>query len=392
MNRNNLKIALVHDFLVDFGGAERVLRALAKIFPNAPIYTLLYDKEKAPGWLKNKKIHTSFLQKFPKFLRQRKKWLLPFLPVAPETFDLRDFDLVISSSGAWSKGIVTRLDTIHIAYLHSPMRFVWDMNGEYLRQQKKSGIINFFTGAILNYIRIWDKVAADRPEYLIANSKYTQERIRKYYGRKSEVIYPPVAICHPRESATGGGDLVCKPKDARLDSRLRGNDNNNYFLVVSRLSAYKKIDVAVKAFNKLGLPLVIVGTGGQEKYLKSIAEKNIKFLGFQPDEKLPEIYAGARAFIFPCVDDFGIAPVEAMSFGVPVLGIRQGGIQEIIIEGKTGEFFAIATSENIINSVKKFLEKEKQYNKEVITNRAKEFSKERFKRELAEYVDKIFNF
>ncbi len=368
MNRKDLKIALAHDFLVDFGGAERVLRALAEMFPEAPIYTLLYDKEKSPEWLKSKKIHTSFLQKFPKFLRKRKKWLLPFLPVAPETFDLRDFDLVISSSGAWSKGIVTRLDTIHIAYLHSPMRFAWDMNGEYLHQQKKGGIINFLTRAILNYIRVWDKAAADRPEYIIANSKYTQERIKKYYGRESVVIYPPACV----ETLAG------KPV---LDTREK-----KYFLVVSRLSPYKKNDVVIEAFNKLQLPLVIVGTGGQEKYLKSIAEKNVKFLGFQPDEKLPEIYAGARAFIFPGIDDFGIAPVEAMSFGVPVLAIRQGGVQEIMFEGKTGEFLEEAAPENIIESVKKFLEKEKQYDKEFIKARAGEFSKERFKKEFGEFL------
>ncbi len=368
MHRKKLKIALVHDFLVDFGGAERVLRALTEMFPDAPIYSLLYDKEKAPEWLKSKKIHTSFLQKFPKFLRKRKKWLLLFLPVAPETFDLRDFDLVISSSGAWSKGVITRLDTIHIAYLHSPMRFVWDMNGEYLRQQKKGGIINFFTRAVLNYVRVWDKVAADRPEYIISNSKYTQERIKKYYGRESKVIYPPASL---RESVAGGSANIKEKK---------------YFLVVSRLSPYKKVDAVIEAFNKLKLQLVVVGEGGQEKYLKSIAGKTIKFLGFQLDEKLPEIYAGARAFIFPCVDDFGIAPVEAMAHGVPVLGIRKGGILETVIEGKTGEFFDGATPESIAESVKKFLEKEKQYDKEVIKNRTGEFSGERFKKEFNEYL------
>ncbi|HAT74857.1 MAG TPA: glycosyltransferase family 4 protein [Candidatus Moranbacteria bacterium] len=376
MNKKDLKIALAHDFLVEFGGAERVLKVLCEMFPDAPIYSLLYDKEKAPEWLKNKKIHTSFLQKFPKFLRQRKKWLLPFFPVAPETFDLRDFDLVISSSGAWSKGIITRLNTIHIAYLHSPIRFAWDMNGEYLDQQKKCGITNFFARAVLNYIRVWDKAAADRPEYIISNSKYTQARIKKYYGRESEVIYPPVEIL----------------SSGRDEAMPRLYSGDKYFLVISRLSPYKKVDVVIEAFNKLKLPLVIVGSGGQEKYLKSIAGETIKFLGFQPDEKLPEIYANARAFIFPCVDDFGVAPAEAMSFGVPVLAVRKGGAREIVLEGKTGEFFENATPENIIGSVNKFIEKEKQYDKEFIKFRAGEFSKERFKKELGEYIDNIINF
>ena len=187
----NLKVALVHDFLVQYGGAERVLEVLADIFPEAPIYTLIYDKERMGEKFAGRKIHTSFLQKFPKFLRKRYKWLLPFMPTAPETWDLREFGLVISSSGAWAKGIVTRLDTIHICYMHSPMRFVWDTNEEYLREQEMARPINFFSRLLINYIRLWDKVAADRPDYIIANSKYTQERIKKYYGRESGVIYPP---------------------------------------------------------------------------------------------------------------------------------------------------------------------------------------------------------
>jgi glycosyltransferase involved in cell wall biosynthesis len=381
LNKKELKIALVHDFLVDFGGAERVLRAFAEMFPEAPIYTLLCDREKFPTWLKGRKIETSFLQKWPKFLRKRKRWLLPLMPVAPETFNLRDFDLVISSSGAWSKGIVTRLDTVHISYLHSPMRFVWDMNGEYLSQQKKSRVVNFFTRFVLNYVRLWDFAAADRPEYLVANSRYTKERIRKYYNQEASVIYPPASLCSPD----------------RLTKVMRAGESEiaekKYFLVVSRLSAYKKIDVVIEAFNKLELPLVVVGTGEQEKYLKSIAGKSVKFLGFQPDEKLAEIYAGARCFVFSVLDDFGIAPVEAMSCGVPVLGLRKGGMKEIILEGKTGEFFDYATPELIADGVRRFRENENQYDKEIIKARAGEFSEERFRREMREFIEsKMGNF
>ncbi|MEI7425541.1 MAG: glycosyltransferase [Candidatus Moraniibacteriota bacterium] len=368
IDKKKLRVALVHDFLVEFGGAERVLRVLAEIFPDAPIYTLLCDRKKFPVWLRNKKIETSFLQKWPSFLLKRKKWLLPFLAVAPETFNLRDFDLVISSSGAWSKGLVTRLDTIHLAYLHSPMRFAWDMNGEYLQQQKKNGTVNFFSRFILNYIRLWDFAAADRPEYLIANSQYTKARIKKYYKREATVIYPPVFI------PDNQGKIIAEKK---------------YFLVVSRLSPYKKIDVIIEAFNKLNLPLVIVGTGEQEKYLKAIAGKNIKFLGFQTDENLAKIYAEARAFIFSALDDFGIAPVEAMSFGVPVLGLRKGGMLEIILEGKTGEFFDSATAELIADGVRRLRENENQYDENLIKARAAEFSNERFKQELLKFIDKI---
>ena len=180
------KIALVHDFLLYQGGAERVLKVLSDMYPEAPIYTLLYDEEKMGKMFEGREIKSSYLQKFPKFLKKRHRWLLPFYPVVPETFDLREYDLVISSSGAWAKGIVTKLNTIHVAYIHSPMRFVWDYNERYLREKgKKPGLIGRF---ILSYLRLWDRLAADRPDYLIANSRYTQERIAKYYRSKNKQV------------------------------------------------------------------------------------------------------------------------------------------------------------------------------------------------------------
>lgn len=384
-SQDNLKVAIVHDFLVQYGGAERVLEVLAEMYPEAPIYTLLYDQEKMRGKFQDREIHTSFLQKFPKFIRKRYKYLLPLMPTAPEVWDLRDFDLVISSSGAWSKGIVTRLNTIHISYMHSPMRFVWDANSEYLRGQKKCFIVNFFSRMLLNYIRVWDKVAADRPDYLIANSKYTQRRIKKYYGRESVVIYPPAFA----EAASAG-----KPVDINRGEASTGSSGveaapllEKYFLVVSRLSPYKNVDKIVEAFNKLELPLVVIGEGSQEEYLKKIAEKNVKILGWQPDEKMVKYYAGACGFVFASVDDFGITAVEAMSFGVPVSAIRKGGVVEVVIEGKTGEFFDEATPEVIADGVRRLVENEKKYDKNYILERAREFSKERFKREFKEFVN-----
>ncbi|PIP28272.1 MAG: glycosyl transferase [Candidatus Moranbacteria bacterium CG23_combo_of_CG06-09_8_20_14_all_35_22] len=370
------KIALVHDFLNQYGGAEKVLEVLAEMFPEAPIYTLLYDKEKMRGKFENREIRTSFFQKLPKFFRRRIKYFLFFLPTAPESFDLREFDLVISSSSAWSKGIVTRLDTIHIAYIHSPMRFVWDYNEKYLRDERKEKL-GFLIRPILSYFRLWDKLAVDRPDYLIANSKYTQKRIEKYYRKESEVIYPPASL---REQA-------------RLRSVAGGSasTNDKYFLIVSRLSAYKKIDKAIEAFNKLELPLIIVGTGKEERRLKKIAKSNIKFLGYQKDEKLPEIYKNARAFIFPGVDDFGIAPIEAMMYGVPVIGIKDGGAVEIIEEGKTGEFFTTSTAEIIADGVRRFIEKEEKYDREYIKQSVEKFSKEKFIREMREFISRVIN-
>jgi len=370
------KVALVHDFLTGFGGAERVLEALTEMFPDAPIYTLLYDKDKIRGKFKDKIIYTSFLQKFPKFLRKRYKYLLPFLPVAPETFDLRDYDLVITSSGAWSKGIITRLNTVHIAYLHSPMRFVWDQNERYLKQQGRGRITGFFSRVFLSYIRLWDKSASDRPDYLISNSKYTQKRVKKYYGRESAVIYPPV------DHETRNTKHETKNPNYQLPF-------TDYFLVVSRLSPYKQIDKVVEAFNKLELPLVVIGEGSEKKYLENIAEKNVKILGWQSDEVINGYYANARAFLFAGVDDFGIASVEAMTRGVPVLSIRQGGIREIVEEGRTGEFFDAATPEVIADCVRRFMENENNYDKEYIRKSVERFGEERFKKEFINYIDNI---
>lgn len=373
MLNKDLKVAIVHDFLVQCGGAERVLEALCEMYPEAPIYTLLYDKEKMRGKFANKIIVTSFLQKFPKFIRRRYKYLLPLMPTAPEVWDLRDFDLVISSSGAWSKGIVTRLNTIHISYLHSPMRFAWDANERYRAQvQSSSAAVNkvqsFFTRIILNYLRLWDYEAAQRPDYIITNSKYTQARVKKYYGRESVVIYPPV----PSPPAP-----------------LPRGEGGNYFLVVSRLSPYKNIDKIVEAFNKLELPLVVIGEGSQEKYLRKIVGKNVKILGWQSDEKIAGYYAGARGFIFASVDDFGITLVEAMAHGLPVAAIRKGGAMEVVVEGKTGEFFEEATPEMIADGVRRLMENEKNYDRNFIIKRAREFSKEKFKREFEDYLNSI---
>jgi len=373
--KENFKVAIVHDFLVQYGGAERVLEVLCEMFPEAPIYTLLHDREKMRGKFVGKDIRTSFLQKFPCFLRRRYKYLLPLMPTAPEVWDLRDFDLVISSSGAWSKGIVTRLNTIHISYMHSPMRFVWDANEHYRAQVQSSKfkVQSFFTRMLFNYVRVWDKVAADRPDYIIANSKYTQERIRKYYGRESVVIYPP------------------SPGPAKRDHPLPKGEGGNYFLVVSRLSPYKNVDKIVEAFNKLELPLVVIGEGSQEKYLWKIAGKNVRILGWQTDEKINEYYAGARGFVFASVDDFGITLVEAMAHSLPVAAIRKGGAIEVMIEGQTGEFFDEATPEVIADGVRRLVENEKKYDKDFIKSQAEKFSKERFVREFGEYIDSVIS-
>ena len=223
------KVALVHDFLVAYGGAERVFEIIGEMFPDAPIYTLLYDAKTMAGHFEKRVIHTSWLSRLPAILKKHYRWFLPFFPVAVESFDLRDFDLVISSSGAWSKGIVTRLNTKHIAYIHSPMRYVWDYHEQYLQEithssDKKKGKAHIFTRALLSYLRVWDKQAAERPDVLLTNSHFTQARIRKYYHRESVVVYPPA-----QQLAVSAQSFHHTIPDRK------------HFLVVSRLTRSKKI-------------------------------------------------------------------------------------------------------------------------------------------------------
>ena len=374
--KNEMNVAIVHDFLVNPGGAERVLRVISDMYPEAPIYTLLYDREKMGGMFKGRRIFSSYLRRFPKFLRKRYRWLMPFFPVIPETFDLRDYDLVISSSGAWSKGIVTKLDTVHVAYIHSPMRYVWDYNEKYLREKKNR---SFLVRSFFSYLRVWDRLAADRPDYLIANSRYTQKRIEKYYRRKAEVIYPPVAI--------NSQDVSSKKQASSHGQKKNNTDETGYFLIVSRLSPYKKVDLAVEAFNKLGLKLIVIGEGEQEEYLKKIAQKNIEIIGYKSDEQAAHYYQNARAFIFPCEDDFGMTVVEAMLYGVPVIAYRAGGTLETVQEGITGEFFAAQTVEVLADAVSRFIEREGDYDKRVIRERACEFSLDIFQQKFKAFID-----
>jgi glycosyltransferase involved in cell wall biosynthesis len=254
------------------------------------------------------------------------------------------------------------------------MRWVWDYNEKYLKDNKKNRF-GFLLRFVFNYLRVWDRLAADRPDFLIANSRYTQKRITKYYRRESEIIYPPIntSLVISHQSLKNKNDDMLPITD--------------YFLVVSRLSAYKKVDVIVESFNKLGLPLVVIGTGEQEKYLKKIAKENIKIIGWQNDDVTQAYFQNARAFIFAAEDDFGITPVEAMQCGVPVISFRAGGAMETIKEGITGEFFDAQTPEVLADGIRRFLDNEKKYSKEVIKKSGEEFSSERFRREFKKFVD-----
>ncbi len=365
-----MRTVIIHDFLTRYGGAEKVLQVFSEMFPDAPIYTLFYDEEKMGKFFPKGRVRTSFLQNFPRFLKNKHRYLLPLLPIAMETLDLRDFDLIISSSSSFSKGIVPRVNSLHICYCHNPMRFVWDYSHLYLKDQKKNFILNGLIKTAFHHLRIWDRNAAQRVDYFIANSIATQKRIKKYYQRDSVVIYPPVEM-----------------PSANFNDFDFGRKKKDFFLIVSQLAPYKRIDNAVAAFNKLKLPLVIIGDGPERKNLEKIAKENIEFLGWQPHDVVCEYYKNCQGFIFPGEDDFGIAPVEAMGFGKPVLALRRGGAVETIKEGVSGEFFDDFDPAVLADGVRRMRENLQNYNKKEIKDLASRFNKERFVKEIRSFIN-----
>lgn len=364
-----MKIAIIHDYLEYWGGAERVLATLLEMFPQAEVFTLIYDEEKIGKFLGNTKIHTSCINKLPKFIKKRKRYLLPIIPSLPETFDLRDFDVVISSSGAFAKGVVVRPKTVHICYCHSPMRFAWDWYWQYKKEQRKGPLTRAAICLMTNYLRVWDFSSSQRVDYFIANSQNVSNRIKKYYRKDSKVIYPPV----------------------ESPQKIQECGRENYFLIISRLSPYKRVDLAIEAFNKLHLPLVIAGDGSEMKRLKKMSGPNVEFVGNVSDGKKWGLLAKCRALIFPGDDDFGITMVEAMMMGKPVMAFRGGGALEIVQEGKTGEFFNTPSVEILAEGIKRLRENFSKYDTHAIKKEAQKFSKERFKREFLEYFNSIVN-
>ncbi len=361
-----MKVALVHEMLVKMGGAERVLDTFQRMFPDAPIYTLLYDEKSCGEVFPKEKIHTSSLQKW-KNMGIPRQFLVSQMPEAIESFDFSDFDLVISSSSAFAHGIIVPSSALHICYCHSPMRYAWDYFHQYL-DEKSTGFLKWwkrrFIEMILHRLRIWDASSASRPDILLANSRTTQKRIEKYWRRNdSLLLYPPV--CTQRFTAT--------------------KSNGNYFLIVSALEPFKKIDIAVQAFSRIPKhKLVIIGEGSDKTRLQEMAGKNIEFLGRKSDEEVQEFLEYARAFIFPGLEDFGIAPVEAMACGKPVIAYAQGGVRESVVEGETGVFFTPQTSDGLLEALAEFFKQEEKFQKNIvkIRERAEEFSEENFRKKF----------
>ncbi|HEX8981485.1 MAG TPA: glycosyltransferase [Ktedonobacterales bacterium] len=360
-----MRVALVHDYLNQMGGAEKTLLALARIFPGAPIYTSIYDPSRVDKAFQSLEIHTSFMQGMP-FVKRHHQPFLPLYPYAMESFDLREFDLVLSDSSAFAKGIVTRPETLHICYCHTPMRWAWNFE-DYIEREHIGGLARMGLAPFINWLRMWDYASAARVDAFVANSPVVAARIAKYYRRESVIIPPPVDV-------------------TRFSVSTRRED---YFLIVSRLAPYKRIDLAVQAFTKLGLPLRIVGTGRDEHSLKSMAGPTVKFLGRLSDEQVQEQIAGCRAFVFPGEEDFGIAPVEAQACGKPVIAYGAGGALTTVIEGLTGVFFREQTAESLAAVVANF--RAEYFSSIAIRQHAEQFDTARFAERLTRFVSSRLN-
>ncbi len=367
-----MKVAIVHDFLIKNGGAEKVLEVLHAIYPDAPIYTLLYNQEGTKNRFSSNdyQIITSYLQSYPNFIRKRSKLLLYKFPKAIEEFDLSSYDIVISNSNSFAHGVITKPNTLHVCYCQSPTRYLWDWHHEYLEENNIStNIIGIKIREMLSKIRIWDYCAASRVDDWIANSQNVADRLTKYYRVKSKIFYPSVNI----------------------NKIPLSTNNQGYYLIISRLSAYKKIDLAVKAFNKNGKKLIVVGEGSEYRKLKEMANTNITFKGYLEDNKVIELLTNCKALIFPGEEDFGLTPIEAMAAGKPVIAFNKGGVRETVINNITGLFFNQPTPESLNDSI---IRLDNNYDSFIPSNcrkRAEEFSTKLFKNTFSQYINYLFN-
>jgi glycosyltransferase involved in cell wall biosynthesis len=372
----DLRVAIVHHLLVNYAGAERVISTLLEIFPRADLFATFATKEMTARFAPHR-VKTSFLQRVPgshRFYRH----LLPLLPLALEQFDLRDYDLVISQEPGPAKGVITSPQTLHINYCHAPTRYIWDMYHEYMSGKEMTGLTRLIFMAVAHYMRMWDLASASRVDSFVASSNNAAARIRKHYRRKSVMIHPPVDVT----------------------SGYVADTNGDYYLTVGRLVDYKRTDLAVEACTRLQRPLRVVGDGPQYKRLKESAGPTISFLGEVTDAKLHEQYAGCRALLFPGNEDFGIVPVEAQSFGRPVIAYGRGGALETVKstllselfnpESSTGIFFGEQQWESLANAILRFESVESRFSPTFIRCHAQQFDSCRFKSEMSNFVDRCF--
>jgi len=366
MDKAPTRIALVHDWLITFGGAERVLIEMHKLFPTAPIYTLFSDPEGIPDELEDALIEPSLLQRFPGAPRSYQTWL-PLYPYAVEQFDLSDFDIVISLSHAAAKGVLTHAGQTHMCYCYTPMRYIWDHYQTYLNTLRMSKFRELAFRMTATFLRQWDYASAQRVDHFIAISETVKERIERIYGRKALTIYPPVDT----------GFFTPLPEEKRA---------NEYFLLVGRFVAYKGIELVIDAFNELDEPLLIVGDGPlRERLVRRARNPRIEFLGTTTDAELKVLYQNALAVMFPALEDFGLVPVEAMACGTPVIGLGQGGCAESVTDGVTGVLYPEQTVAALDNALSRF--REIAFDRNAIRERAQAFDTTVFTHKMRQAVE-----
>jgi len=366
----NLRVAVIHDWLTTFAGSEKVLECLLQMFPGADLFVVVdFLPEKDRRFLEGHAVTTSFIQKLPLSKRHYRQYL-PLMPLAVEQFDLKAYDLVISSSHAVAKGVITSPDQLHVSYVHSPMRYAWDMQSQYFKG-KRPGLKTLFARMLLHYLRIWDRTSVAGVDTLIANSTYIARRIEKVYRRTASVVYPPVDI----------------------DGFTPGEVKGDFYLAAGRMVPYKRFDLIVEAFSQLpDLQLVIIGDGPEYRSMVGRASPNVRFLGYQGDDVLKDHLRRAKAFIFAAEEDFGILPVEAMACGTPVIAFGRGGSRETVVDindaDPTGIYFMQQTPDSLMEAVMRFEVRGSMIEDITCRRRAEVFSRERFKVELYDQIVK----
>ncbi|MEM6837741.1 MAG: glycosyltransferase [Cyanobacteria bacterium P01_C01_bin.120] len=362
-----MKIAIAHEWLAAYAGSERVVEQILQLYPEAHLFSLVdFLAPEARGFIQNRPVMTSFIQKLPR-ARQHFRQYLPLMPIAVEQFDFTDYDIVISSHHAVAKGVLTRADQLHISYVHTPIRYGWDLQWQYLKQSGlQHGLKGFVTRMILHYLRLWDVSTVNRVDCFVANSRFIARRIHKTYRRSAQVIYPPVAT-----------------------ERFRSDrPRADFYLTVSRFVPYKRVDLTISAFNELGLPRVVIGEGDSRSQLQKTARPNIQFLGYQSDAVVIDYMERCKAFIFPAEEDFGITLVEAQAAGAPAIAYGRGGALETVVSGKTGLLFPEQTVASLMQAVRAFEVAPLTTPAEAIRQHAERFSEQHFRQAFRELVER----
>ncbi|NEZ63184.1 glycosyltransferase family 4 protein [Leptolyngbyaceae cyanobacterium CCMR0082] len=364
-----MRVAVVHEWLASHAGSEKVVEQILQLYPDADLFSLVdFLPPEQRDFIGHRSVTTSFIQQLPLSKRAFRQYL-PLMPLAVEQFDLSDYDVVISSNHAVAKGVLTAPHQLHISYVHTPIRYAWDLQHQYLQQAGlERGLKGALTRLILHYLRLWDTTSANRVDQFVANSHFIKQRVWRAYRRPATVIYPPVDISrfewqHPRE---------------------------NFYLTVSRFVPYKRVDLTVAAFNQLGLPLVVIGDGSDWSRIKAMAGSNIRLLGQQPDSAVADYMQRCKGFIFPAEEDFGITPVEAQAAGAPVIAFGRGGVAETVIHGQTGILFPDQTVDSLVQAVKSFEMGMYELNRDNLRHQAEKFSIECFRSQFRDCVEQTY--